>query len=226
MMRILFKIVFGLFCMGLSAQELANEQIKELTKKPENLKGEIISKDGKQFIHLTWGDEPHDDIEELEYIIFTNGFGETMAYLGSIDIRRNSYNHPAPNRFGQLYKFQVQARYEKEYAVESSPISDTLEIYVPTKKLPDLYNLFGSRENNDVTLSWKYSDRIDDLAGFRLYDNSKMIVSEKEIPAASRSYTIKLNIPGKYKFQMQAISKYGVETELSQSRTYTLAEDN
>ncbi len=224
-MRIFTFIASILFTLSLFAQERTDEQIKALTKKPENLKGEIINKDGKQFIHLTWGDEPHDDIEELEYIIFTNGFGDEMGYLASIDIRKNSYDHPANSLFGRNYKFQVEAEYEKEYSYEKSPRSDTLEIYVPTRELPTLYNLNGSRENNDVTLSWKYSDRIDDLAGFRLYRNGEMIVSEKEIPATSRSYTIKLKIPGKYKFQIQAVSKYGVKTELSQSRTYTLSED-
>lgn len=204
-MRILSTIVFILLGFGLSAQKLTDEQIKKLTQKPENLKAEIVTKDNKQFIHLTWGDEPHDDIAELEYLIYATAFSDVLAQQGSIDIRKNSYYHPAPSLFGRNYKFQVEAKYKKEYSYERSPISDTIEIYIPTRKLPALYNLNGSRENNDITLSWKYSDRVDDLAGFRLYDNGEMIVSEKEIPAASRSYTITLKIPGKYKFQMQAI---------------------
>jgi hypothetical protein len=224
-MRIYTAIFCFLLSIGLFAQELTEKQIKDLTKKPENLKAEIVTKDNKQFIHLTWGDEPHEDIAELEYLIYVSAFSEELAQQASIDIRKNSYYHPAPNVFGKNYKFQVEALYEKEYSYERSPISDTLEIYVPSRKLPQLYNLNGSREHNDITLSWKYSDRIDDLAGFRLYDDGVMIVSEKEIPATARNYTVKLKIPGKYKFQLQAISKYGIKTELSQSRTYTMSEE-
>ena len=221
-MRI-FNLFASFLCfIGLSAQELTEEQIKTLTKKPENLKGEIIEKDGKQYIHLSWGEEPHEDIPELEYIIFTNGFGTEMAYLGSIDIRKNSYDHSAPNRFGQLYKFQVQAEYEKDYSFEQSPRSDTLEIYVPTRKLPELYTVSSTRNEDKVTLSWKYSDRIDDLAGFRIYDNEKLIASEKEVPRELREWTSEALDPGKHVFKVEAVTRYDVSSGLSRPRTYTI----
>ncbi len=224
-MRIFTFITSIVFTLSLSAQELTDAEIKALTKKPENLKGEIIEKNGKQVIHLTWGDEPHDDIEELEYIIFTNGFGTEMAYLGSIDIRRNSYDHSAPNRFGQLYKFQVQAEYEKGYTFEQSPRSDTLEVYVPTKKLPELYTISSTKNENKVTLSWKYSDRIDDLAGFKIYDNENLIASEKEVPKEAREWTSEALAPGKHVFKVEAVTQYDVSSGPSRPRTYTI-EDN
>ena len=224
-MRI-FTFFASILCViGLSAQELTDAQIKALTKKPENLRGEIMEKGGKQIIHLTWGEEPHDDIAELEYIIFTNGFGTEMAYLGSIDIRRNSYDHPAPNRFGQLYKFQVQAEYEKGYSFEQSPRSDTLEVYVPTRKLPELYTISSTRNEDKVTLSWKYSDRIDDLAGFKVYDNERLIATEKEVPREAREWTSEALAPGKHVFKIKAVTRYDVSSGPSRPRTYTIEEN-
>lgn len=221
-----FALFACIFCfVNLCAQELSDAQIKALTKKPENLKGEIMDKGGKQFIHLTWGDEPHERIERIEYLLYVSSFTEELAEQASIDIRKNSYEYPVFNRFGKLYKFQIQAIYEKEYSFERSVRSDTLEIYVPTRKLREPYTISSTRNENKVTLSWKYTDGIDDLAGFKVYDNEKLIATEKEVSREAREWTSEALAPGKHVFKVVAVTRYDVSSGPSRPQTYTIEEN-
>ncbi|MBS9464356.1 hypothetical protein KIM67_18185 [Flagellimonas sp. 389] len=222
----------------LKAQQITEGQIKKLTEKPKNLKGKIIKIQGERFIQLTWGEQPHEDIKELEYLLYVSGICKELALQASIDIRKNRYNYPVHNRFGKLYQFQIKAQYqservyvyqfpnkalhEKEYEYTKSPMSDTLSVYVPSKDLPKVNIWPISKDGSIVTLNWKYSDEINDLAGFRLYENGKLILSEEKLTAKSRNWKSNSLQPGKYKYQIEAVSKFDVKSELSQARNFTI----
>ncbi|MEM7486745.1 MAG: hypothetical protein AAF348_16175 [Bacteroidota bacterium] len=222
-MKTIYATTILLFSLSiLTAQQLTESQIRKLTEKPESLKGEIVKVNGEKFIQLSWGDETHEDINELEYLLYVSGIGEELALQASIDIRKNKYNYPVYNRFGKLYQFQVEALYEKEYESIRSPISDTLSVYVPSKELPRVNIWPLSKEGATVTLHWKYSDEIDDLAGFRLYENGKLILSEEKLTTKSRNWKSSSLKPGKYEYQIEAVSKFDVKSELSKPRFFTI----
>ncbi len=208
------------------AQQITDEQVDKLLEKPKNLNGTIIEKENKRYVRLTWGEDPHEDIAGLEYLLYVAGIGKELALQASIDIKRNTYDYLTPNRFGKLYQFQVQARYEKQYSFEKSPVSDTLSVYVPSKELPTTSVWPISLNGSKITLNWKYSNLIDDLAGFRLYENGELILSEKELTADSRRWESSDLLPGKYEYQIEAVSKYAIKSELSIPRLFNIKADS
>ena len=103
---------------------------------------------------------------------------------------------------------------------EESPLSDKVDIVVPSKSLPflDIWPL--EQEGNKITLNWKYSEEIADLAGFQLFQNGVLIVDETILNRTSRQKIISDLESGKHSFEMIAISESGVKSKLSKPRTF------
>jgi hypothetical protein len=103
----------------------------------------------------------------------------------------------------------------------------TTHVYVPLSAYmipkPELRRYAANADGTKITWMWKYPDNVKDLKGFRIYRDGVMVASEEVLGGAVREWTAGDFTPGKtYKFQIQAVTSFGVETKRSQEKSYTL----
>ena len=182
--------------------------------KPENVTAKIVKEQKKVFVDLNWNSKSVSDSLTSGYQLFvTDPFDGKMYLEGSIPlINENNYRYEIKNVHSATYRFVVAA-VSKYKAV--GQFSDTVSITSPSLKLPVPALYPQSQDTGRVMLTWKY-DNIPDLKGFRLYQNGNIVQSEFELKKDARKFvTPKLKIGSTYKFNLQAITESGTESDLS-----------
>jgi len=186
---------------------------------PQNLKGEINREGESIKLLLNW-EKPTLNPEAItEYYLYTSHPNDEKVVkdssLGKITAESTEYT--IHKNSSARYYFAISA-VNGNY--EESPLSNKIEIVVPSMSLPfiDIWPL--AQEGNAITLNWKYSNEIADLAGFRLFQNGELIANESTIDETNRQWVVTNLEPGKYSFEMMAISESGVESERSKPRTF------
>ena len=191
---------------------------------PADLRGQVIDISGKKYIRLKW-DAPIEGYPAGGYQLYVDAFnsGEVARQSSLPPIRSTIYDYEVYNRFGKKYDFAVSAIDENG---TESQLSKTISVYIPSKSLPTVNIWPIGQEDNVVTLNWKYSEDIDDLAGFRLYQNGELIKTEKDLPAEAREWKSSNLEPGNYTYVIQAVSKFDVESQKSQPRNFIIKAGN
>ncbi len=184
---------------------------------PKNLTGKFISEKGHQYISLAWDGKSMEDTLTLGYHIYANfPPSEKLLMEASIPlIKDNQYRYEVYNSIGAKYKFQVSA--QSKYKYESEPCK-VIEVFSPTRVMP-FPNLWPIKvDSNRVVLEWRY-ENIPDLKGFQVYQNKKLIVTEKTLTKDARKWVSPPMEYGKeYTFEIAAVSEYGLISGMSFER--------
>ena len=171
---------------------------------------------------LRWEKDPFDEIT-MSYVVYKNLLNsKEMSHLSYLPtITADSCVIPLGSSFGGIYRFAVRGVSED---LMRSELSDTVQVIVPTEKMPFVEIFPYKKDKNRVTLEWKYPDYVDDLAGFRLYQDGELIADEFTLDATKRVWLMKDLDLTKYTFTLEAVSTSGVLSKMSQERYFTIKE--
>lgn len=197
-------------------------QPKQQLAVPGNLKAELVQNNGIHHIHLKWTPKQSFDTITNGYVLFTDHGGSYFGREANLPIiKTNHFNYHVDKTNGAEYRFAIAA-IDKEKNL--SKLSDTIKVLTPTKFLPNL-NIWPVEKNqNSITLNWNYPNNISDLAGFRIYMNDQLIVDESILKSNQNSWISDRLQPGKYTFQMTAVSVFGNTSKKSKPRFFTITE--
>ncbi len=192
--------------------------LKHLTGIAEVINDQVL-------IHLKW-DADQEFIDQIRsFVIYCDRSGSELAQESMLGtIKTNTYDYKVQGANGVQYRFAISYKSGTGYLRN---YSDTISVTIPSVKLP--YMLAGDYEFNaakDLVYSWQYKHDIIDLAGFRIWVNGKLYLDEHEVGANQRSWVFEGLKTGRYKIQLQAISHFGVLSNLSQEVSVFIRGDN
>jgi hypothetical protein len=154
------------------------------------------------------------------YGIYTDRSGGIIAYEQGIEpIKGFNYNYEIEGVTGTNYLFAVALIDNNEVA---TIVTDTVKVIIPTTNLPFISIWPISTNKQKVTISWKYKNNIPDLEGFRVYANDALIADQQEIGKDLRTWTTKDLEPGRYNFQIEAITSFGITSPRSNKMKITV----
>lgn len=183
---------------------------------PLNFQGSIE----QNAIKLTWNEPTENAQSVVMYNLYTSGPNEDrLVREGSLQITAREHTYDIYRSKSAVYKFAVSASNSSH---EESLMSDTLTIIFPSKSLPFVNIWPVSKQDNKVTLNWKYPDDIADLAGFRLYQNGELVFNQQILTSELRTWEIEELSAGTYTYELEAISLSGVTSEKSKPRTFEI----
>ena len=184
---------------------------------PKNFTGKFSAEKGHQYISLSWDGKTPDDTLTAGYHLYASfPPSEKILLEGSLPlIKTNQYKYEVFNSIGAKYRFEVSA--QSKYKYESDPCK-FIEVFSPTKNMP-FPNLWPIKvDSNRVVLEWRY-ENIPDLKGFQVYQNKKLIVTEKTLSRDARKWVSPPMEYGKeYVFEIAAVSEYGLISGMSFER--------
>ena len=167
----------------------------------------------KILVELSWnGSEKNLNLAQ-GYGIFTDRSGGIIAYEPGIQpIKGFNYNYQIEGATGTNYLFAIALIDNNEVA---TIVTDTVKVTIPTTTLPYISIWPISANKQKVTINWKYKNNIADLTGFRVYMNETLLTDEQKIGKDLRSWTTADLEPGKYSFQIEAVTSFGVRSPRS-----------
>lgn len=173
------------------------------------------NKKGKEFtIDLSWNPAAAGDTLTSYYQLYASDPVTKKIYLesGIPPIRETHYSYPLQYSGASEYRFCVAAM--SKYNIEGIP-SDTVTVGAPSVELPYPAMKELSLDSNKVIVKWEYPD-IWDVKGFRVYQNGNLVASEFEIKKGTKQFiTPGLKWGASYNFSVQAVTEYGVESDMS-----------
>ncbi len=183
-----------------------------ITQYSERLKGIAEIKEGNVVVNFSWSQNSENTSTFKGYQLKSDFGSNIMASINSMPLINDSnYSYKVEGAKGKKYRFTICA---VDYKNRTLPYTDTISVVIPALHLPSIRFSNITVNENSITLNWSYADLVD-LAGFRIYNKGEMVLSESEIMPENRSWTFADLEPGKYDFTIQAISKYGVKSEVS-----------
>ncbi|KAA3600092.1 MAG: hypothetical protein DWQ06_09850 [Calditrichaeota bacterium] len=183
---------------------------------PTGLQGKWINKNGKNFIDLNWNTKsPSDKVTNGYSIYSSRPSSEEILKDASIPlIKINSYLYEVKNLKSAVWKFRIVG--ESKNGLESE-LSETIEVLVPTQKMPNISIWPFKVDSNRVTLNWDYKE-IQDLKGFQIYQNDKLVADSNTLGKESRVWVSdSLRYGEIYNFQIEAISQFDVKSKKSKA---------
>ena len=175
------------------------------------------------FVELKWeGSEKNLKLSK-GYGIFTDRAGGILAYEQDIEaIKGYNYNYAIEGATGTNYLFAIALIDNNEVA---TIVTDTVKVIIPTTNLPFISIWPISANKQKVTIDWKYKNNIPDLAGFRVYANDVLIADEQKISKDLRKWTTDDLDPGRYNFQIEAITSFGITSPRSKKVKITVKQE-
>lgn len=190
---------------------------KEIIAAPANLKGEIVQKDGKYFIELSWS---YDDTEDHEFRIYTDGPGNNLIYDSSLPGEVSSpYLIEIIKSRSEKRKFAVLARNSDR---KNSDLSNQVEVLTPSLRLPPVSINSISNEEDGIKIDWRFSDSILDLDGFIILIDNEPVLTENEVNRDLRSFRLDNISKGRHEVKIIAVTSFNVESDPSISKTITI----
>lgn len=183
---------------------------------PTGLQGKWVSKNGKNYIDLSWNPKSPSDKVTKGYSIYSNrpSSDEILKDASIPLIKVNSYLYEVKNVNSALWKFRIVG--ESANGLESE-LSDTLEVLVPTQRMPNISIWPFKVDSNRVTLNWNYKE-LPDLKGFQIYQNEILIANSEKLGKESRFWISDTLEYGKtYNFQLEAISQFDIKSKKSKT---------
>jgi len=191
---------------------------------PSGIEAELREANGSYHIHLSWNQANSADTITAGYALFTDHGGSYFGREANLQpIQKEFFNYKVDKNNGARYRFAIAAvdRYQN-----TSKMSDTLTVLTPTITLP-VMNVWPVQQNaGKVTLNWNYPADIPDLAGFRIYMNNQLIADESSVGPDTNSWTSSELQPGKYTFQMTAVSAFNITSRNSKPRVFVIDDPN
>lgn len=192
---------------GVFSNDVTFKKEKEVnTVKAVNLLGEYKKLKDKRVIQLTWDATP----DAKGYYLVRKKKDEPDSrwtqFTGLID--QASYDYVLYNYQAEWLDFGIIKVLESGC---ETPIIESVQVLAPTKKLPKVFTFDGEISEGVVSLSWQYDD-IQDLKGFRLYKDGKLEVDEVLLTAETRTYKLKGVATKLHKWELVAITRFGVES--------------
>ncbi|UII26438.1 fibronectin type III domain-containing protein [Fulvivirga maritima] len=181
---------------------------------PQNLQAQF-KKEGREVV-LTW-ESPSAASGSLQYYIHSSSANEEKVWKEASfpTITATTYNYAISSSKAARYTFAISAMNEQN---KESELSDKVTVLVPSESLPFINIWPIAKDENVVTLNWKYDDIVD-LQGFRLYQNEQLIA---ELSSDTRTWKSGALDPGSYSYYIQAVSTTGVTSKESQARKFKI----
>ncbi len=180
---------------------------------PVNLKVIFVKNQQKLYADLSWdAKKPGDTLTDYYILYASNPLSSQFMQVGGMPIKSNTFRYEINYAKSSQYKFCVSAmsRYKSE-----GDLSDTVTTYSPSQRLPYIQINTITLDSNRVLFDWEYPE-IQDLKGFRAFQNGNMVASEFQLSKKSRSFkTPGLQFGATYNFSVQAVSEQGVLSEVS-----------
>ncbi|TAJ12601.1 hypothetical protein DMA11_11945 [Marinilabiliaceae bacterium JC017] len=185
------------------------KEMKELTATPR------IEND-QAFVQLNWQAE-NDFINQIHgFLVYCDRSGGILAKESDIPVFKDtSYEYRIEGGAGRNYQFTI--KYENLDG-SSGNYTDTIDVVIPSKKLPFITVWPFTIEEKNLIFQWKYPNNIMDLKGFRIYLNNQLVEDENQVNKSQRSWTLENLEPGTYELEMQAVSESEVISKRSQKR--------
>ena len=189
---------------------------------PEGLNASLVKSESNQYIQLKW--EPVEvDSLNIAYNIFKNFPPDSILYLyGKAGMVWDTvYNIPLNSNYADSYKLSICSVVNFPQ-IKRSKQSKSVEVIVPTKKLP-LFQLSAfSHNGNKANLKWDYPE-IKDLEAFVFYINDKIV---KTLNPGIRSFSYQFDKSGTFALQVQAVTTSGISSNKSQKRVVKITPMN
>lgn len=202
---------------------------KKLLPAPKNLKAEIIMKDNKTFVHLTWDKVAGADGYMLYNKLSTD---KMLGYLSGMPlIKETSYDWEIPWSYGGLIQFLGIAAVKEDkagYQIHGEKAVISLEL--PYLKLhpPKKLNVKYQFNSDSMLITWKYPE-LKGLLGFKLFMNGKEVDSASISPKARsfllHDYVLKSKIDKSIILGIAAYNKYTISSDAFTSRDISMLPD-
>lgn len=203
----------------LSSPLMVYKQLVHRPGRPIGLRGSVVKNGGERFVYLAW--QSPEDAEG--YQLYIDGIMSSgLALDGSAGIiEETKYQFPIKAQYGKEYRFAVSAVNNNEVEGE---LSDTLTIFIPSEFLPQINIWPIAKEDSQVTLNWEYPDFIQDLEGFRLYQNGIMVADESTLGSDVRRWQSEELETGKYSYELEAVTRFDISSQKSKPRNFNIQE--
>ena len=158
-----------------------------------------------------------------------------MRLIGGLCMTKKRFKIINTDKFSYKFKIVVDTHTGVNYLFAialvdnnetATIITDTVKVAIPSISLPYLAIWPITTEGRKITINWKYKNNIADLAGFRVYMNNTLLANEQTVGKELRSWTTKELEPGKYTFQIEAITSFGVVSPRSQKIKAEIKNEN
>ncbi len=178
---------------------------------PKGFKTDVRGLNDSIRVVFSW--EPISNPKIAGYYLYYYNENYKQFLKSSDKITKTTYNKLITRSKSEKIKYCLSSVDINDY---ESELGDTLTVITPSTFLPSpSFSWTKDQEKRELTLEWKYNGDYLDLKGFRMYLNGRVYGDENKLKANTRSFTEGEMSRGYYKIQMQAISIYGVESELS-----------
>jgi hypothetical protein len=192
--------------------------------RPQHVKAELIVQDKRSFAKLSWDEKAPGDTLTEYYIVFASNpvTGQFMQDIGLPKIKENSFMYELEYGQAAKYKFAIMA--VSKY-ITHGDLSDTVVLQSPSAGLPYIKVSSLNADSNKVTIVWTYPE-IWDVKGFRIYQNGNMVANENQVNKSARQFTTPgLKWGASYEFSVQAVTEYGVLSEISMPSTIIIQQE-
>lgn len=189
--------------------------------RPQNTKAVLTTENKKVSVRLSWDPIMNGDSATRYYSVYVlSGTGAKVDMLAEkIPGKQNSFTHTFSSGTGGIYRFYLMA--EGRSGGLSIP-GDTVTVSVPVTELPEVVITAASEQGGNAMIQWQYND-MQDLVGFRLYDDATVIADENVLGKNVREYIAKALQPGSvHNYTVRAVSAKGVLSEKAVSMQVTI----
>ncbi|UII26437.1 hypothetical protein LVD15_24595 [Fulvivirga maritima] len=182
---------------------------------PTGLKAEVIKDEesGERAIHLTW-DKAQSQYENLGYnllVKFPNGKSLYLYQKAGV-IYDTQYDYVFYDSYAAKYEFALMSIVNFP-SVKRSAQSETIEVIVPSRILPNIQVKSVEAKDHELSLAWDYEDILD-VEGFRIYANDKLVSTLKGND--KRTWSKNFEESGKYLLEIEAFTTSGVTKKISE----------
>lgn len=177
---------------------------------PKNLKAELVGEEKDRYIQLTWDQKQVGDTLTESYYVFRNFPPDNRLLLDGYINRLNTATcrMEIKKPYAAVYRYAVKAVSYYPYEHESV-LSDTVEVMVPSIKLPLPAQTAASISDGVLKVSWEYDDILD-LKGFILAVGKESF----EVQSDYRSFEMDIDADA-LMVTIQAVSQSGVVSDVS-----------
>ena len=182
---------------------------------PQNFKHDVIVNEKGSNVVFSWTSIASQNIGGYYLYFYSEDFKKFLK--NSDKIEGNTYTMAIDRLQSQKVQYRLSSIDINDY---ESELSDTITVITPSTYLPaPNFAWKKDQEKRTMTLTWAYSKDYLDIKGFRMYLNGEVFGDENKIDGTMRSFTEGQMSRGYYKVQFQAVSIYGVESELTTVQT-------
>lgn len=176
----------------------------EQVDRPTDLTAKYISSKGS--IVLNWkSNQPNNRYK----LYLAKPFEPYVMYDSRIpEITSTTYELPVNELESGRWQFAVKSIAASGAESELTP---TISVLIPSQSIPVVSNATFILDGKSGLIKWTYyTDRIPDLAGFRIYQNNQLVADQRQLNASTREWIAPTLTEGRNIFAIEAITTSGV----------------